>query len=478
MTQGWNPQTGDYPRSPSNVQIFSSYEIGSYDIRWDLPALNPYNTLWTVLGVNIYRSDVSDRGPFFRINQYPLGSTFYRDKTQYIKIEEEVVTSERWVFQGDSPNNRQFLFRTNCPIVKPDPVGVPNQTPTFGNTSSDIVVKIDGVIVPVHEVFGRSGEVRLINRATIDWTKETNVDAVLPSKNSVVTATYYTARNFIRSGLDSKIHYRLTTVAVDTNNHSNMIETPLGYAEPHSNIEIENIDYIWREAMRRNNWILEQGGERVKFFIRRQSGVFCSCNKEGVDPRHREWSGQPSSRCVVCYGTGIVGGYDGPFPGIIGPDETDRRVSQQPTGRRLEHAYEVWTGPSPLVTQRDFLVKQTNERYSIGPVRRPSSRGNLLQQHFNIGYLDEQDIRYRVPLVDPNTSLYPETRVPSHPYQLAYPARLNQPGYPAYPNLDAENPPPYDTSLDTTYPMKTEKSKIGDEREVRGRTPVYEDHMY
>ena len=45
-------------------------------------------------------------------------------------------------------------------------------------------------------------------------------------------------------------------------------------------------------------------------------------------------------------------------------DEAERKVSQRNNGRTLEHTYEVWTGPTPFLTHRDFIVKQTGERYA------------------------------------------------------------------------------------------------------------------
>jgi hypothetical protein len=158
--------------------------------------------------------------------------------------------------------------------------------------------------------------------------------------------------------------------------------------------ETEKLDYIWREAIERNRWILEQGGERVKAFIRKTSGVPCFCFQ---DAHHK----QPISDCLQCYGTGILGGYEGPFDMIISPDDAERRVSQKDIGRTVEHSQEVWTGPSPLLSQRDFLVKLNGDRFSVGPVRTPTNRGMVLQQHFTAGRFDEADIRYRVPIGNP-----------------------------------------------------------------------------
>ena len=76
---------------------------------------------------------------------------------------------------------------------------------------------------------------------------------------------------------------------------------------------IEKLDYIWREAVRRNRWILDQGGERIKIFIRKAVGISCGCSSD----THRH----PSATCEVCFGTGIIDGYDGPFDSIIAPDD-------------------------------------------------------------------------------------------------------------------------------------------------------------
>jgi hypothetical protein len=277
----------------------------------------------------------------------------------------------------------------------------------------------------------------------------------------VVEISYYTNRNHVRSGLDAKLYYRITTVALDPDTPSGLIETPLNRCEPYTNIAVETLDYIWREAVRRNNWILEQGGERVKAFVRKQSGIRCFCRR---DERQVEYSQQPDSRCQICYGTGIVGGYEGPYETILAPDDGERRIAQTQSGRRVEHTYEVWTGPSPLVTQRDFFVKQTNERYSVGAVRRPTNRGNVLQQHFTIGYLDEGDIRYQVPINGTAGLPWPESRTGRDP-EVPYPVIGTQ----YHPQQVGTHP---------ATPMTTEKDNIGDEREKRGRTKVWENQNY
>ena len=494
---------------PFNGEVVSPLFQGTLDLRWDNPAILSANTPWQVVGVNLYRSDVGERGPYLRLNEFPLGGTFYRDFTDNILVSQEIVRWDQdWVYKGDGPNHRHYRFRTQFPIVKPVnrvlplPTGVAptansgSGCPTFvpgvvssatlgpggcvyANAPGDVAVSIDGQSVTVDSVFGSAGEVTLINEPRFDVTTQDVVQPVLPTSGSVVLVTYRTNRNVVRYELDRKIFYRLTTVAVanDPDIPGGLIETPLQYCQPLTPIKVESLDWIWREAIRRNNWVLEQGGERVKAFIRKTAGVPCHCI---WDARHREYTKQPRNRCLSCYGTGFEGGYEGPYEIIVAPDDAERKVAQTVRGRNIEHMYEVWTGPTPLLTQRDFLVKQTNERYSVGPVRKPTNRGNILQQHFQIKYLDESDIRYRVPADHLSDMPWPESRTTVDPGEdrLVYPQAEYGPMHQLDPSEHSPQEYPVEPDPHQATPMATEKDNIGDAREHRGRSQTWENQNY
>jgi hypothetical protein len=471
------------PLPPQNVEVVSPYLPCVLDLRWDCPATLAGNSLYTVVGVNIYRSDVSDRGPYFRLNQIPIGGTFYRDLTYNERIVREVVLwDEDWISRGDAANNRRWQFRTKQPIVKRE-CQTPHGKPVAADQPTDVTVYIDGIECPVEAVLGPACEITLVNMATIDVARQRRDAPLLPNENSVVEVTYHTSRNFVRSGLESVLYYRLTTVIVDPTTPSGYRETPLAYTPAAISAETETLDYIWREAVRRNQWILQQGGERVKFFIRRRAGIPCT---HGMDPRTVEFGGQPSNRCEYCYGTGYIGGYEGPFDGIIAPDDAERKVTQTSQGRTREHTQEVWTGRSPVLTMRDFIVKQTNERYSIGPVRRPTNRGTLLQQHFTTGALDEGDIRYRVPINAVETYPWPQNRwtIVQTPTRFVdgYPPTLQQRlinGIDARYTLKDKHvvsepgAPPFPIDPTAEGPMGTENGTSPPELEQRGRTTVW-----
>lgn len=464
MPAGWTTSATAQPIPPQNGTVYAPHLRGCLDIRWDDPRILAGNSKFTVVGVNVYRSDTSDRGPYYRINDFPLGGTFYRDRTDIAVVRETVLWDSDWLFRGDAPNDYRWVLKTKKPIYQPRFTDL--QEPIHANWAGDVTLIIDNVTVPVQEVFGPSGEITLFRTDKFDVATEKTDHPVLPTENSVVEVIYYSLRNQVSLGLSTNLFYRLTTVVLDPST-GGYLETDLAYSPPVMTAEIETLDYIWREAVRRNAWILQQGGERVKAFIRKVAGIPCTC---GMDPRLRDFNKQPSNSCRVCLGTGFVGGYEGPFDIIIAPPDAEQKISQTPLGRRQDWTYEVWSGPSPVLTQRDFLVKQTNERFSIGPVRRPTNRGNLLQQHFSISAMTESDIRYEVPIYGIDLLNWPETRYDQRSVTppRAVDGELTGPTWMADPTAA-----PYPVGPDPVVPMHTDKPDWPAEKQPRGRTPVW-----
>lgn len=454
---------------PINAMAFSNFLPGVVDLRWDDPSALSTNSFSNIVGVNIYRSEGSDRGPYLRINEFPISGNFYRDRVDYVPVTETVSWDNDWISKGDSANRYRFTLKTKQQIVKRD-YNTPHQTPVWANSYTDVTVYVDGVEAGISEVFGRTGEVTLINVPTFGLIGENKEEAVLPKEDSVVEVCYTTIKNFIGSGLGYFPWYRLTTVSLDPSVPTGYRESELDASKPFSKAEVESLDYIWKESVRRNQWILQQGGERVKVFVRKICGLPCSCTR---DLRTLEYAKQAESSCPKCYGVGILGGYEGPYDIIIGPDDGERRISQTAKGRRVEHTYEVFTGPTPLLTMKDFIVKQTDERFSIGAVRRPSNRGNILQQHFTIGVIDESDVRHKVPIDGVDGLLYPQTR--RVPYvELRVPVN----GGPSYDQKEGWVDQAYPLGPDNTLPVMTDKEGVVEGNQQRGRSKVWENQNY
>lgn len=417
------------PLAPLNLICASGFHHGSLDLRWSSPSDLVGNSGFDIHGVNVYRSFDSEFGPWTRLNVAPVGGNFYRDQTSVVLVLQEDV-SRSFVAKGTNDPDRRWTFRT---AKRPLKLEAAEWIP--GVTNANVYVTVNGVPAFVESIDARYGEVQLRNYAYPDPATQKMVPAVLPtSDDDVVLATYKHVAGEVRTALGQRVFYRVTAVGADPAT-GELLETPLDRAATANNYEFEKLDYIWREAVRRNRFILDQGGERVKLFVQKTAGVRCGC----WIATHR----QPSKDCPGCHGTGILGGYEGPYDITIAPDDGEKSVQQGNRGRSLNHSYDTWTGPSPIVSQRDFIVKMNGDRYALGPVRSPSNRGMVLQQFFTISHLDEGDSRYRVPMPDPSRLVAPRTR---------------------YAVLGGGS----------STPMLTEREAIPDERELRGMTVAFE----
>lgn len=432
-----------WPVSPLNLFLSGSFRPGAYDLSWDDPSIQPLNGDFKILGVNLYRSHDSEYGPYERITDLPLGATFWRDQTDNELVVEEDVSSQfllRGFTSASGSDAPRYVFQTlHYPIVQEGSQQVPTNSPR------DVRVYIDGVEARVIQVFGSTGEVEIDSFPYPDVLTQKMVQPLLPTENSRVTCTYRYTRKLLKTDLLTRVFYRVTTVGVAVGSNMSLIqstdllETPLEHAVAVNNYENEKLDYIWREGIRRNRFILTQGGERVKLFIRKTVGLPCVCIP---DDYHK----QPINDCLHCYGTGILGGYEGPYDILIAPQDSERKIAQKDIGRTVEQTDEVWTSPTPLISQRDFVVKLNGDRYSIGGVRLPSNRGTVLQQHFNINSFDEKDIRYKVPIGNP----------------IKYVATQFAP---SGPELSASHGP-------------TDNPNIPEERQLKGLTPTWVNTTY
>ena len=397
------PQTRDLtlPFGPRNLMVTSPYLVGMNDVRWDDPRIIPENNGLYILGVNVYRSTDSEFGPYVKINSDPVGVTFYRDQTIEQYVTEDVTYSLRRI----EPDNKWLVYASNKPIVIPG---------TNGKTSDsfkDVKVEIDNgdgtfLEVPAHTLCGHTGAVSLITAPVFNYTVQQIIPARLPNPpNGRVRISYRYMKHSVVATLNQRIFYKVTTVA--RNSEGATIETPIDEVADRSTFDIEEIDWIWKEAMRRNMWILEQAGERVKIFVRKWMCTVC--------PSYEPKYGQTHNDCLVCKGTGIVGGYEGPYNIIIAPPETERSVELGDMGLHIRYDWLTWTMQYPLLNPRDFIVRQNNERYIVGPVNYQGLRGMTLQQHFTISYLDVGDIRYQVPITGGELSVPESTNAYREP---------------------------------------------------------------
>lgn len=378
--------------------ITSPFNVGAIDIRWDNPQLIPQNGGLNLLGVNVYRSTDSPYGPYEKVNDTPVTVMFYRDQTIETQIVDEDATPT--IKHELEPTNnwldQWLVYSQNKPMV------IPGSNGAYTTRISDVQVKIDNgdgnfLIMPAFVVDGVTGQIQLISAPVYNNDLNQIIPPRLPTPpRGRVRISYTYIKHQVLTVLNQRIYYKVTTVATDPNNPAGTIETPLEEISDRSPFDMEAIDYIWREAILRNRYILDQGGERAKLFIRKWMGPIC--------PNHQVNYGQSYNDCPICLGTNIVGGYLGPYDIKIAPPETEKMVELADMGLHIRYDWTTWTTNWPLLNPRDVIIRQNNERYAVGPVNPQGARGAIFQQHFTMSYIDQGDIRYQIDISGAETA--------------------------------------------------------------------------
>ena len=431
------------PRSPKSFEVTSPYLIGVIDIRWDNPAEYTEHNGIRIIGVNIYRTFDSPYAVYTKLNNAPVSALYFRDTTKQVDIVGEDALAR--LDSGANPRTEWVVRTLHRPLV------IPGTNGQIAHNVKDVHVLIDNgdglpqSVVP-YKVVGETGEIYLNTNRTYDAQRNKFSDAVLPNTlTGGIWLSYSYIDGLIATNINRKIYYKVTTVALDENTGS-PIETPLDEVEARSPYDMEKIDYIWAEGIRRNRWILEQGGERVKLFLRKWNGLQCACTDEKYGYSKRIGIGREQV-CQYCYGSGYVGGYEGPYDIIIAPPETEKSVSLTDIALHVTYDWNTWTGPYPLLNDRDVIVRQNNDRFYISRANYQGSRGATYQQHFNLTHIDSVDPVYTLPI---------------NGGQLGVPAAWN-----AY----REGQP---TQASPTIPVKPEHGP----GQVTGRTVTFENIMY
>lgn len=381
------------PRNSFLIPPFEKEALPFVDIVWDNVKIYPENVPLDIVGFNIYRAFDAPTN-FVKLNSTPVGSLSYRDATQEIQVIDEDVSSA-FLSRGDNSSGDYVFQVANRPIVEP---GKGKITKNLLSVSIDV----DGTVVSPLKVIGLTGEVFLRTDHIYDIDQDDVNDPVLPGPASVVKATYNYLQNPIRIFLARRLLYKVIPVLGDGK------ETPLDRAETLDLNTWGKKNFIWEEAVFRNRWLLDQEGEQVFLMIRKYQGD--PCPQE--DPADTETRRSFRRDCKTCFGTGIQGGFEGPFKIEISPPQEEKSLDLTDRGLKMEFIHNTWTGPTPYITRGDLIVKQNGARFVVGPVSYIRCGQNLLQQEFPILELDDTDPYYLISLASgPDSGTLPEREV-------------------------------------------------------------------
>lgn len=302
------------------------------------------------------------------------------DKTLSVEFTNFILLSGKALLPLISDSLGQYVIKTSHkPIATTDK----RNYNFYSDDINNVLVLIDNQKAIVKSVDGIKGEIILDTERKFDYILGQWIEPPIPTTESIVTITYPFLLNSFKLNLSHSPYYKVTCILSDNS------ETILSICDPVT-IEADKLDYMYQEAMRRNAWLLDQVGERVLLFKRKSVGEKCECYEKD-ERTHKQAKVGP---CKICWGTGIVGGYDGPFEIKISPAQTEQKISMTERGMKLENTENTWTGITPNIDQRDFVLRKKFQVYAIGPVSMPEVRGVATQQHFQIEYVDSTDIRY------------------------------------------------------------------------------------
>jgi hypothetical protein len=379
------------PQAVSSLLILNSSFVGSRDLWWvDSPSATK--------GYNIYRAfDQPDQ--WAKINgDIPWQGHFYRDatvltqKTYTVQQADFVEQGElgKWGFKLPEVAYSSLIQGRPIVATSPDDVtvlldGKPYRPVMVVGLDQTVWMQMDNTVAPAADArpfIGGDAAVALVNNGDVgkadysgvQWEVRYNALTNFVDIYTTLTRTFYTV---VPVGDRGEVH------------------TPGALGTPVVNSqEVDRMDYMQREMVRRNAWLFEQVGEPAYIMFRKTRGVSCGCKGTGL--------GQPRTGCPSCFEIGFVGGYYGPYDILfIDPDQAATRELDE-GGVKVTRAARSYLTNTPIVQDGDLIIRRNGERLVISEVVYKSPRGVILQQDFNVTLLNKGDTRYLIPV---NTGL-------------------------------------------------------------------------
>jgi hypothetical protein len=351
--------------------ILNSSHQGARDLYWS-DDQDPH-----VHGYNVYRSE-DHQNSWVRLNKYPIPGSRYRDQVQYENVTYNFNLKTDWVEQGE---HGSWRLRVKGETFWS---GAIEGRPCIAESVRDVVLLIDGVQVLPARVIGMEGEIWLpVDAVNSHSGSQTPLPIFSPNTMKEVSIVYKKLTNTVNLFLSTQSFY--TVVPVDQiGNELHLVGLP--GSEVRGIMDVDSMDYMQREMVRRNAWLFEQVGEPAWLMIRKTKGDPCGC----VNPETKE----AKTGCRVCHEIGIVGGYYGPLDFLFIDPDSEVTKTVEEGGVKVERTSRSYLGPSPIVKNGDLIVRKNGERSVIGNVTYKSPRGVMLQQEFDAILLPPGSTKY------------------------------------------------------------------------------------
>src|SRR5271156_4967162 len=367
----------------TNLLIIDSGMVGSHDLFWA-------DSHDSTKGYNIFFA-FDHPSNWVKLNSSPWTGHFYRDMTTLTQVT-YTVQPQDFIEKGEVG---QWVIRLpDVPYTT-----VQSGRVTASNSPDDVIVtvsvsgqpEIDGVQLRPTSVnsFDRTVTMLVDNTlaeggAVSDTALVSTTNVSIADYNGIQTwlVTYNKLTNFV----DIYTSFNRTYYTIVPINDKGEVHKPGERGTDIRNTqEIDKIDWVYEEMVRRNEYLFHTTGEPALCFFRKWRGERCGCVFG---------SEQPKTGCPSCYETGFVGGYIGPYDFLFVPPDSALARLLDEGGIKTTRTSRSYMTRTPIVQNGDLILRANGDIMVITDVVYKMPRGIILQQDFTVELLAPGDIRY------------------------------------------------------------------------------------
>lgn len=360
-----------------NIQVIDSGMVGAHDLYW-------VESKDATKGYNIYRA-YDHPTNWTKLNQHVWSGRFYRDITTLEQVT-YVVEPTEFIEKGEIG---QWVIRLrDIPYTT---ANIKAAAVHVANSPDDVTVICDGVKFRPTSVNAFDQTVTMLIDNTLkqggavsDTAQAHTTDISKTDYNGVTEwqVQYNKLKNFVDIYTQLNRTYYTVVPVGDKGEIHKPGERGTFYVNTQ---EIDHIDWVFEEMVRRNQYLFETTGEPALCFFRKWRGETCGCVFG---------SQQPKTACPVCFETGFVGGYHGPFDFLfVPPDSALARVLDE-GGIKTTRTSRSYMTRTPIVQNGDLILRGNGDIMVITDVVYKMPRGIILQQDFTVELLSPGDTRY------------------------------------------------------------------------------------
>jgi hypothetical protein len=360
-----------------NLLIIDSGLVGSHDLWW-------VEDGGATKGYNIYRA-FDHPSNWQRINPYPWRGHFYRDMTTLTAVTYAVQPSD-FIEKGEVGQWVIRLPEVPYTTVKSGRVNV-------SNSPDDVTVITDGVSRRPTSVNAFDRTVTMLVDNTLAQGGAVSDTAQANTGNVSVTdyngvQEWQVVFNKLTNYVDIYTSFHRTYYTVVPVGDKGELHKPGERGSSIKNTqEVDNIDWTFEEMVRRNEWLFGTTAEPAFILFRMWRGEPCGCTFG---------SHQQKTACPICYETGIVGGYIGPYDFMfVPPDSALNRILDE-GGIKTTRTSRSYMTRTPIIQNGDLIIRANGDIMVISDVVYKMPRGIILQQDFMVELLPPGDTRYLI----------------------------------------------------------------------------------